>query len=243
MAFDGYGTLLRYHDDEFRAAVTAILTAQRLHHADHEEVFSTFYRANPQAGPWGNPADAEQKPDRQQMLSGPLPEWMSQWDIWRRQWKVTFEAHDLDGDLDHAANYLRDELAAADAYPDAHDTLERLAAHDLTLGLLSNADADFLDHALSRVRLRFSVIQSSESLRAYKPNRAVFEALCQRLNCEPSEVLYVGDSLATDVQGAGNASLRTVWVRRSERQHQEDLPPPDLEVSSLSEIADLLGAP
>ena len=243
MAFDGYGTLFRYHDDEFRAAVTAVLAAQGLEHPDHEEVFNTFYRANPQAGPWGNPDDAEHRPDRQQMLSGPMPEWMSQWDIWRRQWKITFEAHDLDGDLDHAANYLRDELAEADAYPDAHETLQRLDARGLRLGLLSNADEDFLHSVLSRVRLRFSAIQSSESLRAYKPNRAAFEAICQRLNCEPSQVLYVGDSLATDVQGAGNASLRTVWVRRSERQYSDDLPLPDLEVSSLSEIADQLGAP
>ena len=243
MAFDGYGTLLRYHDNEFRVAVAAILIAQGLDHADHEEVFSTFFDSNSQAGPWGNPADLEHKPDCQLMLSGPLPEWMSQWDIWRRQWKIAFEAHDLDGDPDHAANYLRDELAVADAYPDAHHTLERLAARDLTLGLLSNADEDFLHHALSRVRLHLSVTHSSESLRAYKPNRAAFDAICQKLNRDASEVLYVGDSLVTDVQGASNAGLRTAWVRRSERQYQDDLQPPDIEVSSLSEIADLLGVP
>jgi 2-haloalkanoic acid dehalogenase type II len=243
VVFDAYGTLFRYHEAEFRTAVTDVLTAQGLDHPDHGEVYKTFVSASAPAGPWGDPDDEEHRPDRQHVLDGPLPAWLSQWEIWRREWKITFDTHDLDGDADRATNFLRDELTVAEAYPDALDTLERLAAHGLTLGLLSNADDDFLQGALSRARLRFSAIQSSESLRAYKPNRAIFEAFCRRLNHDPSEVLYVGDSLATDVQGAGNAGLRTAWVRRSERQYSEELPAPDMKVSSLSAIADLLGAP
>ncbi len=243
MAFDAYGTLFRYHDAEFRVAVSEVLTAQELDHPDHDEVYKTFVAASSPAGPWGDPADQERRPERQRMLNGPLPPWLSQWEIWRREWEITFYKHGLDGDPDQAANFLRAELTTAETYADALDTLERLAANGLTLGLLSNADDDFLQGALSRGRLRFSAIQTSESLRAYKPNRVVFEDFCRRLNHEPSEVLYVGDSLPTDVQGAGNAGLRTAWVRRGERQYSDDLPAPDIEVPSLSTIADLLGAP
>ncbi len=243
MAFDAYGTLFRYHDAEFRIAVSEVLTAQRLDHPDHDEVHRTFVAAASPAGPWGDTADQEHRPDRQHMLSGPLPAWLSQWEIWRREWQITFDKHDLRGDPDRAADFLREELTVAETYPDALDTLERLSAHGLTLGLLSNADDDFVQAALSRGRLRFSAIQTSESLRAYKPNRVIFEDFCRRLNHEPSEVLYVGDSLPTDVQGASNAGLRTAWVRRGERQRSDALPAPDMEVSSLSAIADLLGAP
>ena len=242
VAFDAYGTLFRFHDDEFRLAVTEILATQRLDHPDHEQVYRTFYDSHGKAGPWRDRPGDGTRPDRERMLSGPPPPWESQWEIWSRQWAITFAQHDLDGDAEAAANYLRDALAVADAYPDAHDTIERLAASGLRLGLLSDADDDFLMSTVSRTRLRFSVIQSSESLRAYKPHRAPFLALARHLGCETGEVLYVGDSPPRDVGGAGAAGMRTAWVRRSERQYPEQVARPDVEVTSLAAIADLFEA-
>ncbi len=164
---------------------------------------------------------------------------MSQRAIWRRQWELTFEAHDLAGDADRAAGHFRDCLSAASAYPDARSTLEWLAERGLTLGLHSDADEDFLQGALARGQLQFAVTQSSETLRAYKPNRFVFDTLCKRLGCEPSAVLYVGDSRFSDVLGGHHAGLRTAWVRRSERDYPEHLPDPDVQIASLSELVDL----
>jgi FMN phosphatase YigB (HAD superfamily) len=148
----------------------------------------------------------------------------------------------------------------ADPFAEAHESVERLDALGLTLGLLSNADEDFLQRALSRARLRFSMIQSSESLRAYKPHRAVFLAACERLGTAPNETLYVGDSPIADVGGAHNAGLRTVWVRRAKEAQVPDasrredgqsggsqdgygdmlgrLPTPDLTVGTLLGIPD-----
>ena len=239
VAFDGYGTLFRFHDDEFKIAVSEILTDQRLDHPDHDEVHTTFVRAHGRAGPWGDRVSNDGKPDYDFMLGGPLPAWLSQWAIWRRQWELTFKALDLAGDTEEAADHLRDRLSVASSYPDARPTLERLAERGLTLGLHSDADEDFLQGALARGELRFSVTQSSETLRAYKPNRFVFNTLCSRLGCEPSTVLYVGDSLPTDVQGARHAGLRTAWVRRSERAYAERLPSPDVQIASLSDLVDL----
>ena len=54
------------------------------------------------------------------------------------------------------------------------ETIEALAGRGYLLALLSNADEDFLQSAVSCNRLRFSVIQSSESLRVYKQHRASF---------------------------------------------------------------------
>src|SRR5690606_28726826 len=139
--------------------------------------------------------------DRIKMLDEPPPEWISTWEMWRRQFEYTLTKYELAGDADAGANHLRHVLSHAPAYPDAFETIERLAARGLLLGLMSNADEDFLQSAVSFNRLRFSVIQSSESLRVYKPNRAAFLALCLRLGCEPAEVLYVGDSAPSDVNG------------------------------------------
>ena len=231
-------------------AITETLAVQQLQHDDHDLVFRTWYGCYSRVGPWGNLIAESPEPGpvpmaaRDAMLDGPLPEFITQWEWWRRQWEDAFRRLDLPGDADAGADYLRTTLTNMDAYPDAHETIERIAAHGLRLGLLSNADEDFLQGAVSRNRLRFSVIQSSESLRAYKPHRVTFLALAQRLLCAPDEILYVGDSGYSDVHGASAAGLRTAWVRRSERPYPADLPTPDVEVTSLAEVADLVtGAP
>jgi 2-haloalkanoic acid dehalogenase type II len=180
------------------------------------------------------------RPDPNISLNGPLPEWHSTYEIWRRQFNLAFEKFGVTGDAEAAAAFVRDRLAQVDPYPDAHDTIEGLAQRGYLLGLLSNADEDFLQSALSRGRLRFSVIQTSESLRAYKPHRAIFEALCRRLSCTHDEVLYVGDSANADMRGALNAGLRTAWVHRDGDKYPEGVPEPDVTIGQLSDLLSVL---
>jgi 2-haloacid dehalogenase len=260
VAFDGYGTLF---DWDFRVALTDFLSQRGLA-ADYEALAKTFSsEAFSAVSVWAPGHRGEDgKLDRKRMLDGPAPEWISTWEMWRRQFEYTFEKHGLTGDAVAGANHLRGVLSLAPAYVDAFETVERIAAHGLLLGLMSNADEDFLQGAISHNRLRFSVIQSSESLRIYKPHRAAFIALCTRLGCEPQEVLYVGDSSPTDILGALHAGLRTAWIHRAEAQiaqeadaaqegevsetsagePREEPPQPDLKVATLLEIAEALGA-
>lgn len=243
VAFDGYGTLFDFEHAHFRTAIATILAEQRLE-TDGDAFFREWDGYYSRASVWGDEGVNRDHPDRPSVLNGPLPGWHSQWEIWRRQFEWAFEQTGLEGDPEHGANQLRELLSHAEPYPDAHDTIEELAARGYILGLLSNADEDFLQSALSRGRLRFSVIQSSESLRAYKPNRAVYLALCHRLGCEPGEVLYVGDSAIADVNGAANAGLGAAWVRRGPRPfYPERLPDPHVTLDSLTELLDLLQAP
>jgi 2-haloalkanoic acid dehalogenase type II len=240
VAFDGYGTLFDYDTPQFRRDVAIILAEQRAEPEDFDAFFETWIHSYGPAGVWGEEGPSRERPHDEHVLNGPLPDWHSSWEIWRRQFARAFEAHGVPGDPDAAADHLRTALSHADTYSDAHDTIEELARRGYLLGLLSNADEDFLQAALSKGRLRFSVIQSSESLRAYKPHRAIFTALCGRLDCAPSEVLYVGDSPIADVNGARNAGLRTAWIRRTEAAYSESLPPPDLTLERLTDLLDTL---
>ena len=259
--FDAYGTLFEYGNPQFRIATASILADQALE-PDFEAFHKSWVEAYSPSGVWGTDGAHRQDPYRDTVLNGPLPPWHSQWEIWRRQFAAALDEHNLDGDPDRAADELRHRLGQSQPYDDAHDTVELLAGAGLTVGLLSNADEDFLQRALSRARLRFSVIQSSESLRVYKPHRAVFLAACERLGCHPNETLYVGDSPIADVGGAHNAGLRTAWINRpparsdhqtSERTTSDDpaatqhaqqatsdmlsrLPQPDLTVETLLDI-------
>ena len=239
VAFDGYGTLFNFVNRDFHFAVTTILAEQGIE-TDIDAFFQTWVSSYSKAGVWADARVGDERPDPNHVLNGPLPDWHSTREIWRRQFNVAFEHYGLTGDGAAAADYLRAQLSHVDAYPDAHDTIEELARRGYLMALLSNADEDFLQSALSRARLRFSIIQSSESIRAYKPHRAIFAALCARASCEPNEVLYVGDSANADVSGAQNAGLRTAWVRRDERPYPERSAPPDLTIDQLAELLPML---
>ncbi len=243
VAFDGYGTLFDFEHAHFSTAIARILAEQRIE-TDADAFFREWDGYYSRASVWGDRGVNRENPDRASVLNGPLPEWHSQWEIWRRQFEWAFGQSGIEGSPEHGADQLRALLTEAEPYADAHDTIEQLAGRGYLLGLLSNADEDFLQGALSRGRLRFSVIQSSESLRAYKPNRAVYLALCHRLGCEANEVLYVGDSAIADVNGAANAGLGAAWLRRGPNPFYPDaLPAPHLTLDSLAELLDLLAAP
>lgn len=51
-----------------------------------------------------------------------------------------------------------------------------------------------------------------------KPERSIFYKALKLANCEAHEAIHVGDSLATDIAGAHNSGITSVWI-----QHQQPL--------------------
>jgi putative hydrolase of the HAD superfamily len=76
-----------------------------------------------------------------------------------------------------------------------------------------------------------------------KPDAVPFEhALCL-LRCEASEVAMIGNSIATDIAGARNVGIFSVWVNR--QQGWNETPSgeiqPDATVGDLAELLALFG--
>lgn len=263
--FDAYGTVLDYGAPHFRAAIATIISNQGID-VDFEGFHRSWLDAYSPSGVWGEGGPSRIHPYPDEPLNGQLPRWHSQWEIWRRQFSSAFKEHQVEGSPSQAANFLREELSYAKPFDDAQKSIRTLRREGYVVGLLSNADDDFLQTALCAAELEFSVVLSSESLRAYKPHRSVFITACATISTPPHQTLYVGDSPIADIGGAHNAGLRTVWVSRSRTDSDTDnirkssislkndqerlalstadmmtrLPNPDLTVHSLSEVADLL---
>ncbi|MFT4519788.1 MAG: N-acylneuraminate-9-phosphatase [Halioglobus sp.] len=113
----------------------------------------------------------------------------------------------------------RDRLSAFDFYPGIVDFLAE-ARKLFTLVVITNGPeysqipkvesihlADHVDHI---------IIGGQEP--EQKPARAIFEKALGLANCEAHEAIHVGDSLATDIAGAHNSGITSVWV-----QHQQPL--------------------
>jgi 2-haloalkanoic acid dehalogenase type II len=121
-------------------------------------------------------------------------------------------------------------------YPETLDVLNALG--HVRRAVLSNAD---LEHqAAWNFTLPVEFILISETLRAYKPHRLVFQKALEQLGLPPHEVLHVGDSDVDDVKGAKEAGLAVAWVNRDGRARRRDVPAPDFEIRDLRELPELL---
>src|SRR5437867_373828 len=86
--------------------------------------------------------------------------------------------------------------------------------------------------------IQFIVV--TETVRAYKPDRRLFQRALERLDVQPHEVLHVGDSEVDDVSGAKAAGLQVAWVNRDGRPRRSGVPKPDHEIRDLTELLTLL---
>lgn len=120
------------------------------------------------------------------------------------------------------------------------ETLAELRRLGLRLGVVSNIDADQLEHlgTLARLRDHFDWLLSSDEAGSCKPDPAIFAEALRRAGCQPDEALFIGDSLPQDIAGANRAGLRSVLL-----WHRAERPPPADGVQPrhvISRIADLL---
>jgi len=94
---------------------------------------------------------------------------------------------------------------------------ESLARVGLPVCIVSNIDTEDLRAAIAHAGWSFSLVVSSESERAYKPRRELFEAALRALGTEAGETLHVGDSLGSDLAGAAAAGMPFAWVNAGGR--------------------------
>lgn len=96
-------------------------------------------------------------------------------------------------------------------FEDAIPVLERLRG-EYRLGSISNGNADLEVIGLAHL---FPVRVHARHLGHAKPAPEIFRAACERLGCEPGQVLHVGDDPALDVAGARAAGMQAVWANRA----------------------------
>lgn len=118
-------------------------------------------------------------------------------------------------------------------FPEVDELLTALAAK-YKLGIVTNGVPD-----LQRAKIRgsnlaqhFQAVAVSGELNVGKPDKGIFEWVCQRLEVAPAECVMVGDNPERDVAGALNAGMRSVWVDRGFKS-TDGRYPADLEVKNL----------
>ena len=107
-------------------------------------------------------------------------------------------------------------------YPYVPEALQRLRDKGYRLWLLSNAQRAFTAYEIRHLGLEdsFDKIYISSDFQCRKPDIRFFQALLEEQQLDPSHCLMIGNDLHTDIGGAKNAGLDTLYMHTN-------LTPPD----------------
>ncbi len=125
-------------------------------------------------------------------------------------------------------------------YPEVGAALADLAA--VPRVILSNGSPRMLETVVENAGLRgaFSRIISVDVVKIFKPHPRVYGLAADALGLEPGDVGFVSSN-AWDACGAKAFGFWTCWLNRSGAPWEELGFAPDVTVSRLTELADILG--
>ncbi|HLM19483.1 MAG TPA: HAD-IA family hydrolase [Acidimicrobiia bacterium] len=153
----------------------------------------------------------------------------------------------LGGSLDDAAcdalvdRQYASTLEATTLRPDCLDTLTALRARGIRVQIVSNIDDEQLDGLVATLGLDAVVDTwtSSESARSCKPDARIYQVALAAAGCEPTEVLFVGDTVDHDVVGPRAQGLRSALLVADARPDAPD-GGADFVIERLGELIDLV---
>ena len=121
-------------------------------------------------------------------------------------------------------------------FPDVVPQLELLYS-EYRIIAVTNGNANLETIGISHL---FHDIVSASDVGAAKPDPQIFEVAIRKSGVRPEEILHVGDHPLTDIDGGRQAGLRTAWFNRNGAAWPDDLDAPDVIVSTITEVRDLL---
>ncbi len=133
--------------------------------------------------------------------------------------------------------YLRRRFREVRLYPDAVPALDALSAMGYRLGLATNGNSYPERCGLAG---RFDLAVPAQDVGFSKPDARFYRAVIAAAGVPPGQIAHVGDSPVNDVQGAGAAGMRTVWLDRD--RARDAAVRADVTISSLAELPDALAA-
>lgn len=122
--------------------------------------------------------------------------------------KLGFTADEVEHHANAAYNAFADARSNIIVSDDVLNLLDNLAKH-FTLVAITNGNVEIERFNLHN---KFSLVLQAGMHGKAKPHSTLFDKAAEHLNVAKSEILHIGDSLDTDVQGANNAGCQSVWL-------------------------------
>ena len=148
------------------------------------------------------------------------------------------------GPSENEQRSLANSLANWTPFPDTVTALRQLK-QKFKLGILSNIDDELFAATAPQLKTGFDHVVTASQAGAYKPSPDIFRLAQKKIGLPAEQWLHAGQSIYHDVIPAQSMGIATVWVNRpSPLPNSGAAKPargkPDVEVSSLKDLADLM---
>ena len=149
-----------------------------------------------------------------------------------------FGVNEYELSLKFSAEYVSELPKKKNLLPHAKVVLDYLIS-SYPLHIITNGFSEIQTAKLTSggVLHYFESIVTSESTGHRKPAKEIFEYALYQNNLQPHEVVMIGDDLTTDMGGAKNASLDTIFFNPERIKHDTAV---THEIASLKELFELL---
>jgi len=72
-----------------------------------------------------------------------------------------------------------------------------------------------------------------------KPAIQIYNMTLEKLGSKPDKAVFIGDNPNTDIIGAKNAGLHTIW-KKAQLPWSEEVPLPDFQIEKIEELYSIL---
>ncbi len=112
-------------------------------------------------------------------------------------------------------------------FDDAKIFLDRLHDMDVRMALVSNGTPDLQREKIrkSGIEPYFDAIVISGEIGFRKPGREIFARCLQRLGGSADQSVMIGDRLDTDIKGANEMNIASVWLNRENKKNDAGIVP------------------
>ncbi len=122
-------------------------------------------------------------------------------------------------------------MLLAKPFPDTVATLKKLKK-DYKLVLISNTDQFSVEPVIEKYKLAdyFDEMIFSYKEKSLKTDPELFKIALKKIKAKPEDVIMVGDSMESDIEGAAKAGIKGILIDRRDKREYEP------KIMSLSEI-------
>lgn len=147
----------------------------------------------------------------------------------------------LNRGTDDAVEHIMAGFAGLDVHADVPDGIRALSAEGIRLVTLSNGAASVAAGLFDRAGIRdhFDALLSVEQAGTWKPAADAYAYALEQCGVDPEDAMLVAVH-PWDIDGATRAGLATAWINRTGGPYPDYFRAPDLQVGSLTELADKL---